>query len=73
MMLSILHRHRTCALCRHRPFGPVAAGLLGPEAYAQVQAVSSAWYGRLVCSAMEALFLHVWRHSPFGIPGAVLT
>lgn len=64
MMLSILHRATGLAL--YAGTALLAWWLLatasGPEAYAQVQAVSSAWYGRLV------LFGYTWAlfHHMFG-------
>ena len=64
MMLSILHRATGLAL--YAGTGLLAWWLLaaasGPEAYAQVQAVSAAWYGRLV------LFGYTWAlfHHMFG-------
>ena len=78
MMLSILHRATGLAL--YAGTALLAWWLLatasGPEAYSQVQAVSAAWYGRLVCSAIHGLCsttcLAAFAIS-FGIPGAVLT
>ena len=60
MMLSILHRATGIAL--YAGTGLLAWWLLaaatGPEAYAQVQAVSSAWYGRLVLFGYTWVLLH---------------
>ena len=64
MMLSILHRATGIALYAGTALlaGWLLAAATGPEAYAQVQAVSSAWYGRLV------LFGYTWAllHHMFG-------
>ena len=64
MMLSILHR--ATGLVLYAGTALLAWWLLaaasGPEAYSQVQAVSAAWYGRLV------LFGYTWAlfHHMFG-------
>ena len=64
MMLSILHRATGVALYAGTALLAwwLLAAATGPEAYAQVQAVSSAWYGRLV------LFGYTWAliHHMFG-------
>ena len=64
MMLSILHRATGVALYAGTALLAwwLLAAASGPEAYAQVQAVSSAWYGRLV------LFGYTWAlfHHMFG-------
>ena len=64
MMLSILHRATGLALYAGTALLAwwLLAAASGPEAYAQVQAVSSAWYGRLV------LFGYTWAlfHHMFG-------
>ena len=62
-VVDFASRHRTCALCRHRPWlGGCWLPLRALEAYSQVQAVSAAWYGRLV------LFGYTWAlfHHMFG-------
>lgn len=64
MMLSILHRATGLALYAGTALLAwwLLAAASGPEAYAQVQAVSAAWYGRLV------LFGYTWAlfHHMFG-------
>jgi len=64
MMLSILHRATGVALYAGTVLLAwwLLAAATGPEAYAQVQAISSAWYGRLV------LFGYTWAllHHMFG-------
>ena len=64
MMLSILHRATGLALYAGTALLAwwLLAAASGPEAYAQVQGVSSAWYGRLV------LFGYTWAlfHHMFG-------
>lgn len=64
MMLSILHRATGLALYAGTALLAwwLLAAASGPEAYSQVQAVSAAWYGRLV------LFGYTWAlfHHMFG-------
>ena len=63
MMLSILHRATGVALYAGTVLLAwwLLAAATGPEAYAQVQAVSSAWYGRLVLFGYSwALFQHMF-------------
>ena len=63
MMLSILHRATGVALYAGTVLLAwwLLAAATGPEAYAQVQAVSSAWYGRLVLFGYSwALFHHMF-------------
>lgn len=63
MMLSILHRATCVALYAGTVLLAwwLLAAATGPEAYAQVQAVSSAWYGRLVLFGYSwALFHHMF-------------
>ena len=64
MMLSILHRATGIALYAGTMLLAwwLLAAATGPEAYAQVQEISSAWYGRLV------LFGYTWAllHHMFG-------
>jgi succinate dehydrogenase / fumarate reductase cytochrome b subunit len=64
MILSILHRATGVALYAGTALMAwwLLAAASGPEAYAHVQAVSSAWYGRLV------LFGYTWAlfHHMFG-------
>jgi succinate dehydrogenase / fumarate reductase cytochrome b subunit len=64
MMLSILHRATGVALYAGTLLLAwwLLAAATGPEAYAQVQAVSSSWFGRLV------LFGYTWAliHHMFG-------
>ncbi|HCL49060.1 MAG: succinate dehydrogenase, cytochrome b556 subunit [Gammaproteobacteria bacterium TMED95] len=64
MMLSILHRATGVALYAGTALLAwwLLAAASGPDAYATVQAVSSAWYGRLV------LFGYTWAlfHHMFG-------
>ena len=64
MMLAILHRATGLALYAGTALLAwwLLAAASGPEAYAQVQAVSAAWYGRLV------LFGYTWAlfHHMFG-------
>lgn len=64
MMLSIFHRATGIALYAGTALLAwwLLAAASGPEAYAQVQTVSSAWYGRLV------LFGYTWAlfHHMFG-------
>ena len=60
MMLSILHRATGVALYAGTVLLAwwLLAAATGPEAYAQVQAVSSAWYGRLVLFGYSWALLH---------------
>ena len=60
MMPSILHRATGVALYAGTILLAwwLLAAATGPEAYAQVQAVSSAWYGRLVLFGYSWALLH---------------
>ncbi|MDG1691172.1 MAG: succinate dehydrogenase, cytochrome b556 subunit [Alphaproteobacteria bacterium] len=63
MMLSILHRATGVALYAGTVLLAwwLLAAATGPEAYAQVKTVSSAWYGRLVLFGYSwALFHHMF-------------
>ena len=63
MMLSILHRATGVALYAGTVLLAwwLLAAATGPEAYGQVQTVSSAWYGRLVLFGYSwALFHHMF-------------
>ena len=63
MLLSILHRATGVALYAGTVLLAwwLLAAASGPEAYAQVQSVSSAWYGRLVLFGYSwALFHHMF-------------
>ncbi len=63
MMLSILHRATGVALYAGTVLLAwwLLAAATGPESYAQVQAVSAAWYGRLVLFGYSwALFHHMF-------------